>query len=242
MWVWCAVKSRKRCSGENRYLFFTRNGIASISEMWRQVQLRKSRGSGTWGWWSPATYRQTTWPLWPLTVPAYKSQLLTGASHLAERWKDSKPETGQTLLTLIKAFSSEWSKSRSVVFDSLRPRGLYSLWNSLGRNTGVGSLSLLQGGSSQSRDRTPVSLIAGGFFTSWATREAQSFLWWWPFPMPLGHGAVYQLGMQTLVPGKLENTDLPQAQDAKLFVQDEQDIPWVGISLTSILNSQNFPR
>ena len=27
-------------------------------------------------------------------------------------------------------------------------------------------------GSSQLRDRTPVSCIAGGFFTSWATREA----------------------------------------------------------------------
>ena len=29
--------------------------------------------------------------------------------------------------------------------DSLRPRGLYSPWNSLGQNIGVGSLSLLQG-------------------------------------------------------------------------------------------------
>ena len=29
--------------------------------------------------------------------------------------------------------------------NSLRPHGLYSLWNSLGQNTGVGSLSLLQG-------------------------------------------------------------------------------------------------
>ena len=29
--------------------------------------------------------------------------------------------------------------------DSLRPHGLYSPWNSLGQNTGVGSLSLLQG-------------------------------------------------------------------------------------------------
>ena len=28
-------------------------------------------------------------------------------------------------------------------------------------------------GSSQPRDQTQVSLIAGGFFTSWATREAQ---------------------------------------------------------------------
>ena len=29
--------------------------------------------------------------------------------------------------------------------DSLRPHGLNSPWNSLGQNTGVGSLSLLQG-------------------------------------------------------------------------------------------------
>ena len=30
-------------------------------------------------------------------------------------------------------------------------------------------------GSSQPRDRTQVSCIAGGFFTSWATREAHSW-------------------------------------------------------------------
>ena len=37
------------------------------------------------------------------------------------------------------------SENRSVVSVSLRPRGLYSPWNSPGQNTGVGSLSLLQG-------------------------------------------------------------------------------------------------
>ena len=37
------------------------------------------------------------------------------------------------------------SESRSVVSDSLQPRGLYSPWNSPGQNTGMGSLSLLQG-------------------------------------------------------------------------------------------------
>ena len=37
------------------------------------------------------------------------------------------------------------SKSLSVVSDSLRPHGLYSPWNSPGQNTGMGSLSLLQG-------------------------------------------------------------------------------------------------
>ena len=37
------------------------------------------------------------------------------------------------------------SESHSVVSDSLQPHGLYSSWNSPGQNTGVGSLSLLQG-------------------------------------------------------------------------------------------------
>ena len=37
------------------------------------------------------------------------------------------------------------SESGSVVSDSLQPHGLYSPWNSPGHNTGVGSLSLLQG-------------------------------------------------------------------------------------------------
>ena len=36
------------------------------------------------------------------------------------------------------------SQSCSVVSDSLRPHGLYSPWNSLSQNTGMGSLSLLQ--------------------------------------------------------------------------------------------------
>ena len=36
-------------------------------------------------------------------------------------------------------------KSLSVMSNSLPPHGLYSTWNSPGQNTGVGSLSLLQG-------------------------------------------------------------------------------------------------
>ena len=36
------------------------------------------------------------------------------------------------------------SESRAVMSDSLQPHGLYSPWNSLGQNTGVGGLSLLQ--------------------------------------------------------------------------------------------------
>ena len=42
--------------------------------------------------------------------------------------------------------ASEWvSESHSDMFDSLWPCGLYSPWNSPCHNTGVGSLSLLQG-------------------------------------------------------------------------------------------------
>ena len=37
------------------------------------------------------------------------------------------------------------SESHSVVLNSLQLHGLYSPWNSLGKNTGVGSCSLLQG-------------------------------------------------------------------------------------------------
>ena len=50
------------------------------------------------------------------------------------------------------------------------PDGLYSPWNSLGQNTRVGSHSFLQG-----IFPTQVSRIAGGFFTGWATREAQEY-------------------------------------------------------------------
>ena len=48
----------------------------------------------------------------------------------------------ETITTLLISYESE---SRSVTSDSLPPHGLYSPWNSPGQNTGVGSLSLLQG-------------------------------------------------------------------------------------------------
>ena len=42
-------------------------------------------------------------------------------------------------------YEVKWSESHSVMSNSLWPHGLYSLWNSPGQNTGVGSLFLLQG-------------------------------------------------------------------------------------------------
>ena len=66
------------------------------------------------------------------------------------------------------------SESNSVASDPLWPHCLYSPWNSPSQNTVMSSLPFSRG-SSQSRDQTQVSHIAGGFFTSWATREAQKY-------------------------------------------------------------------
>ena len=76
-------------------------------------------------------------------------------------------------IQLIKS-EVKWRESHSVVSDSMRPRGLYRPWNSPGHNTGEGSPSLLQG-IFPTQDWTQVSCIAGSFFTSWATREAQEY-------------------------------------------------------------------
>ena len=64
------------------------------------------------------------------------------------------------------------SESRSVVSDSLQPQGLIH---------GILQARILEWvalpfsrGSSQSRERTQVSHIAGGFFANWAIREAQA--------------------------------------------------------------------
>ena len=55
--------------------------------------------------------------------------------------------------------------------DCLRPYGLYSPWKSPGQNTGVSSLSLLQG-IFLTQGLNPGLWHSGTVFTSWATREA----------------------------------------------------------------------
>ena len=58
------------------------------------------------------------------------------------------------------------------VWKTLSPVQLFvTPWNSLGQNTGMGSLSLLHG-IFPTQGSNPGLHIAGGFFTSWATREA----------------------------------------------------------------------
>ena len=80
--------------------------------------------------------------------------------------EQGKLKTFQKGVTILDAIKN---------IDSLRPFGLYSPWNSPGQNTGVGSRCLLQG-IFPTQGWNPGPHITGGFFTSWATREALWFI------------------------------------------------------------------
>ena len=68
----------------------------------------------------------------------------TNASEPDALAEQNKGEAKSTFLFAHSGLGTE-IKSRSVVSNSLWPRGLYSPWDSPGQSTGVGSLSLLQG-------------------------------------------------------------------------------------------------
>ena len=72
--------------------------------------------------------------------------------------------------------SWKWQWSRSAISDSLWPHGLYSSWNSPARVLEWVAVPFSRG-SSQPRDGTQVSHIAGRFFTSSAIREAHKESW-----------------------------------------------------------------
>ena len=70
------------------------------------------------------------------------------------------------IIKVMYSYSESESETCSVLSDSLRPHGICSPWNSPGQNTGVGVAFPFSSGSSQSKDQTQVSHIAGGFFIS----------------------------------------------------------------------------
>ena len=76
----------------------------------------------------------------------------------------------------------KWSEIHSVVPHSLRPP-----WTSPGQNTGMGSLSLLQGIFPKPRDRTQVSCIAGRLFTIYLSHQGSPrILEWVAYPFSRG--------------------------------------------------------
>ena len=78
-----------------------------------------------------------------------------------------------------------WSESCSVVSDSLQPPWTIQFME-FSRSENCEWVAFpFSRGSSPPRDWTQVSGIAGGFFTSWATREAQECWSGWPIPSPV---------------------------------------------------------
>ena len=80
------------------------------------------------------------------------------------------------------------SESHSVMSDSLQPLGI------LQARIVERVAFPFSRGSFQPRDRTQVSSTAGGFFTSWATREAQTSTLEALKPLPLNWGSSSPLG------------------------------------------------
>ena len=92
---------------------------------------RKGNGVSTWYVCAFSLPCSVLKPSPSLTIPLFPEY-----SELTCR----KPDNSDA--TILEKSESE---SRSVVSDFLQPHGLYSPWNFPGQNTGVGSLSLLQG-------------------------------------------------------------------------------------------------
>ena len=74
-----------------------------------------------------------------------------------------------------KSVKGSESESCSVLSNSLRPHGLYTVHGILQARILEWVAYPFSRGSSGPRNQTGVSRIAGGFFTNWATRETQEY-------------------------------------------------------------------
>ena len=92
---------------------------------------------------SPQTGNDSSWEEKPVVLPPkgwqiYSEFIFNFIQFVTQPWRPWR-DYGRSLE------SPKWSENYSVASHCLWPHGLYSPWNSPGQNTGVGSLSLLQG-------------------------------------------------------------------------------------------------
>ena len=78
-------------------------------------------------------------------------------------------------------------------------------------------------GSSQPRDRIQVSCIAGGFFTVWATREAQEYWSGLPIPSP---GERPDPGIESTISWTYVWINFPILMRFSLVIQDKSMTLW----------------
>ena len=107
----------------------------------------------------------------PTASPA--SQADSSPVCLAQGYHCPLPAISVNVLWPVMCLWSEatWSESRSVVSDSLRPMDCI-VHGILQARILVRAAFPFSRGSSQPRDRTQVSHVAGRLYTSWATRVA----------------------------------------------------------------------
>ena len=87
--------------------------------------------------------------------------------------------------TVLKIIFIQWpSESHSVVFDSLRPHGLYSPWNSPGQNTRMGSEPFSRG-SFQPRNRALRLLHCRRILYQLSHKGSPRILKWVAYPFPV---------------------------------------------------------
>ena len=111
----------------------------------------------------------------------------------------------------LNYFLIQWvSQSHSVVSDSLR---LHELWNSPGQNTGVGSLSLLQGIFQTQGSNPGLPHCRENLYHSWATREA---LW---YTSPTYEPSNWQLSKMWMVCLHLESCKLVHVSGIRCHVR-----------------------
>ena len=140
--------------------------------------------------WTWVSALQAVFTIWatreaPPKAPTLCEQVLMEKTWILSRMRVSSflftVLSGEMTSLLLNPYSwtgcllpSEWSESHSVVSDSfLQARILEWVAFPFSR------------GSSQPRDWTKVSCIAGRFFTSWASGEAQEYWSGWPVPSPM---------------------------------------------------------
>ena len=112
------------------------------------------------GWKSPQCFLRIS-PSWPNYRPKAPSNTIILRVNIS-----TYGFGGDTIIKLMVRGERKW-KWKLLSHVQLFVTPWNCPWNSPGQNTGVGS-RFLSRESSQPRDQTQVSCIAGGFFTSWA--------------------------------------------------------------------------
>ena len=95
------------------------------------------------------------------------------------------PSSPSVHKSVLYIWVSNESGSCSVMSNSLWPHGLYSSWNSPGQNTGVGSLSLLQG-SFPTQGSNPGLLHWGWILYQLSHKGSSRILEWVAYPLSSG--------------------------------------------------------